>query len=71
MLPATVGVIKKYKNCHQKSDEKSGKNWIYILGATFIAALIFVIYVLFLSSDTNNPPPGKVWSPEHGHYHDR
>ena len=21
--------------------------------------------------DPNSPPPGKVWSPEHGHWHDK
>jgi len=69
--PCHCGSGKKYKNCHQKSAEKSGKNLIYILGASFIGALILVIYILFSSDGANDSPPGKVWSPEHGHYHDR
>ena len=38
--PCHCGSGEKYKNCHQKSAEKLGKNWIYILGASFIVTLI-------------------------------
>ena len=40
------------------------------MGAAVLAGIIFVIYSVFSSGGINNPPPGKVWSPEHGHWHD-
>jgi hypothetical protein len=42
---------------------------VYIIGAVVIAGILLVIYILFSSGVTDNPPPGKVWSPEHGHWH--
>ncbi|MDP6684311.1 MAG: SEC-C metal-binding domain-containing protein [Candidatus Marinimicrobia bacterium] len=67
--PCHCGSGKKYKNCHQKYAGKFGKNWVYIIGAVVIAGILLVIYILFSSGVTDNPPPGKVWSPEHGHWH--
>ena len=40
------------------------------MGSAVFAGIIFVIYSVFSSGGINNPPPGKVWSPEHGHWHD-
>ena len=40
------------------------------MAAAVLAGILFVIYILFSSSGTNNPPPGKVWAPDHGHWHD-
>ncbi len=67
--PCHCGSGKKYKNCHQKSEGKFGKNLIYIIGTAVIAGIVLVIYLLFFSDTENDPPPGKVWSPEHGHWH--
>ena len=43
---------------------------MYLMGVAVLAGIIFVIYSVFSSGGINNPPPGKVWSPEHGHWHD-
>jgi len=42
---------------------------MYIIGATVIGGIALVIYILFSSGEINEKPPGKVWSPEHGHWH--
>lgn len=75
--PCPCGSGKKYKNCHEQIGglkKGSSRNKV-IVGV--IIALFFIISALGLflnkrSADTSpgNAPPGKVWSPEHGHWHD-
>ena len=40
------------------------------MGAAVLVGIVFVIYSVLSSGGINSPPPGKVWSPEHGHLHD-
>ena len=39
-------------------------------GVVVVVALGFVANKILTSDSQDNPPPGKVWSPEHGHWHD-
>lgn len=71
------GSGKKYKNCHQQIDaEKEGRNKSMLIGGLVVFFIIMAAILLFLNTQTSgNPapgetPPGKVWSEEHGHWHD-
>jgi len=39
-------------------------------GVVGVVALGYLVNKILTSDGQNNPPPGKVWSPEHGHWHD-
>ncbi len=80
--PCHCGSGKKYKNCHGRksfASSLSGKLTFGLLGIVVGAGGI----VLFLDVSKDNQssisepssqlgvaPPGKVWSDEHGHWHD-
>ena len=74
--PCPCGSGKKYKHC---CETKAGpmsrhKSLVLVAGVVIIAGGIWFGNTLFFtdsgSSPQGTPPPGKVWSPEHGHYHD-
>ena len=72
--PCPCGSGKKYKNCHvssEKTKEFSNKSLFYI--GLLLVFLAIGAYSLFMSQKSTRPdgppPPGKVWSEEHGHYH--
>lgn len=77
--PCHCGSGKKYKNCHLNIDsEKNSKNKSFLIAgiiAVFIAIAALLIYSKTDSSTTPAPPgkapAGKVWSAEHGHWHDK
>ncbi len=61
------GSKKPYRNCHKPKDDRS-RMFLFIgvvLGGIFLAKMVF-------GPEPRIPaaPPGKVWSEEHGHYHD-
>ncbi|CAN5238502.1 hypothetical protein BH23BAC1_BH23BAC1_51150 [soil metagenome] len=72
------GSGKKYKNCHQQMDShKESRNKTLIIGG--IIALFIILSALGFyfrptqnhgTSAQGNSPEGKVWSSEHGHWHD-
>jgi len=75
--PCPCGSGKKYKNSHQKiEDQKGGKNkarWIGLLLILFVIISVLAVYLNYESGGKGPPgpaPPGKVWSAEHGHWHD-
>ena len=63
------GSNKKFKDCH--GSKKTNNQWrnIAIIGLIAIA-LVWFISDIFQSDIGGSAPPGKVWSEEHGHYHD-
>ena len=75
--PCPCGSGKKYKNCHQQIDEKKGgMDKAFVIGALLLVFLIigaFAIYQNWQSASSSTQPgptpPGKVWSEEHGHWH--
>ncbi len=74
--PCHCGSGKKYKNCHQKEDgikERSKKSTLmYGLIGLFVVITAFAIYITLTKDDAPGAAPaGKVWSPEHGHWHDK
>ena len=70
--PCHCGSGKKYKACHGlKTDETPWKK-MAIYGGIALVAIWFLKDVFSSASSGNaqSAPPGKVWSEEHGHYHD-
>lgn len=70
------GSGKKYKICHGLSSANSYKQWT-VVGILVLAVLWFFFYESEpaiapnrISSPIETAPPGKVWSMEHGHWHD-
>ena len=62
------GSGKKFKQCC--ATKKTRREWMTIAIWIGLAALIGSgIYAAFRDGSPE-PPPGKVWSEEHGHYHD-
>ena len=70
------GSGKKYKNCHQKIDvQKEATNKNTLIAGVVILIIVLAGIVLYLNSQSSNDAPGdapagKVWSSEHGHWHD-
>jgi hypothetical protein len=81
--PCPCGSGKKYKNCHGRKSlaaffGRRGVIAIFIVGIVGAGILITVSHRSDPTAERPNvglPPPvspraGKVWSPEHGHWHD-
>ena len=62
------GSGRKFKKCHGSTGESAAKGNMLLLlvGAAVVAAI-----VVGIASFTGEPAPGatRVWSTEHGHYH--
>ncbi|HZY09970.1 MAG TPA: SEC-C metal-binding domain-containing protein [Bacteroidota bacterium] len=62
--PCPCGSKKKYRDCCKR---KKDRNRI----AYFVIGVIITIVIAKLAfTNGTTAPPGKVWSPEHGHWHD-
>ena len=74
--PCHCGSGKKYKNCHQNVEEqKKVLNNNLIIGGVALFLILLALGIYWKTQSTGDPSPGnapagKVWSPEHGHYHD-
>ena len=69
------GSGKKFKNCHGAVATATGRKFPvgYVVAGVVLLAALFAIYTNITSSGSGQPgqaPPGKVWSVEHGHWHD-
>ncbi|MEW6319528.1 MAG: SEC-C metal-binding domain-containing protein [Acidobacteriota bacterium] len=63
------GSGKKYKKCCAGKQQNAGTNWLLV---GLVAAAVAGALALGFQSVTDEqvgPGPGRVWSPEHGHYH--
>lgn len=70
--PCTCGSGKKYKQCHGKTDQERKHRWsVYAL---LIPAIAIIVgggeLLLSLFRDPPEGSAGRVWSTEHGHWHD-
>lgn len=81
--PCPCGSGKKYKNCHGKTAQggrSSTIQWIFLLFGIIAVAAFVMISERSPENATQTrggytpppgpAPPGKVWSSEHGHWHD-
>lgn len=65
------GSGKKFKRCHEVKQQGGGlsaRMTLVVVAGAMIAAL--VIGIATLMSGANSSAGVRIWSPEHGHYHD-
>ena len=71
--PCPCGSGKKFKRCCAGKPSRRGivfsRGLAALLGVLFILAAIGIV-AEFNSSDRSSAGPARVWSPEHGHWHD-
>jgi len=65
------GSGKKFKDCHGRKGGDNQWKKMAIYGG-IVVALLWLATTIFSNNNSTarNAPPGKVWSEEHGHYHD-
>jgi hypothetical protein len=64
------GSGKKFKNCCEgKSSARRTSNVLLVVVAAAVIGGIAAGVLSFREAASAGPAPGKVWSPEHGHYH--
>ena len=75
--PCHCGSGKKYKDCHlQANEQKEVYKTKWIISGLVVLVLLVIIIGMFAnmedapSQPAGEAPAGKVWSPEHGHWHD-
>ena len=64
------GSGQKYKRCCEGKATQSQKLW---RGLAALIALLFILVTIGIirgGSQADEAPAGRVWSPEHGHWHD-
>ncbi len=72
--PCPCGSGKKYKQCCEgKAAERTAflnKCIAVIVGILVLLVAVGTVASFFSDDQGNNAPPGQVWSPDHGHWHD-
>ena len=63
----SCGSGKKYKKCCALKERRTSPALMLTVGGALLAAIIFGL--VQFTSERESPPPGRVWSAEHGHYH--
>ena len=71
--PCPCGSGTKYKQCCEgKAAEKTAfvTKWIAVIfGILVLLVAVGTVASFFTDDQSNDAPPGKVWSPEHRHWH--
>ena len=63
------GSGKKYKRCCEGAELRRGSNtMLYVVGGAVIVAVL--LGILQFAGDRPSTAANRVWSAEHGHYHD-
>jgi hypothetical protein len=68
--PCPCGSGKKFKKCCAAKQQNARASKLLV--GVVIAALAGAVYAGFVGFDEDSSTtagPGRVWSPEHGHYH--
>jgi hypothetical protein len=65
--PCPCGSGKKFKACCAGKSADSTSSRLIIAA---IAAVVLVAIIAMMSNSREGSAPARVWSPEHGHYHD-
>jgi type II secretory pathway component PulK len=71
--PCPCGSGRKYKQCCEgKAAEKTTflTKWIALIAGILAVLAAVGTIALFFTNDRSNGSPRRVWSPEHGHWHD-
>ena len=66
--PCPCGSGKKFKQCCAISDGKN-RRWLWVAG-TIVVLVALVGTAISALRDVSTVPEDKVWSEEHGHWHD-
>jgi hypothetical protein len=70
--PCPCGSGQKYKNCCEGNEPWHKRTTTLVLLVVLLLGLVAVAWTSFSNPNRvspDNPPAGKVWSEEHGHYH--
>jgi hypothetical protein len=73
--PCPCGSGKKYKHCCALKESRARSQrsiWTGVLVALVLLGGLFLVGVAFTGGDEarDGAAPGRVWSEEHGHWHD-
>ncbi|HJO04080.1 MAG TPA: SEC-C metal-binding domain-containing protein [Acidobacteriota bacterium] len=68
--PCPCGSGEKYKRCCEGKVTQSQKLWRGLAALIALLVILVTIGILRGGSQAEDAPPGRVWSPEHGHWHD-
>ena len=71
--PCPCGSGKKYKQCCE--GKPTARKTVFSQALLAVLGFLFILFVLsiidaFYSSDPDSAGPDRVWSAEHGHWHD-
>ena len=64
--PCHCGSEKKFKDCHGALDKDKQWKKMAIYGSIAIVVIWFILNII----NADKAPEGKIWSTEHGHWHD-
>jgi len=68
--PCPCGSGKKYKRCCALKVNQTSWQLRIVIGLVAVCLLGGLIIILTTADDIEpGGPPGRVWSPEHGHWH--
>lgn len=68
--PCACGSGKKFKHCcGGKTPAARGSTLLLVVVVLAVLGGLAAGVLSFRESSSAGPAPGKVWSPEHGHYH--
>ncbi|MFQ5876838.1 MAG: SEC-C metal-binding domain-containing protein [Acidobacteriota bacterium] len=68
--PCPCGSGRKYKRCCERTRRPVLTPAALVLIAIVALGGAVAVTAMLNAPDPDAPPPGKVWSPEHGHWHD-
>jgi hypothetical protein len=69
--PCSCGSGKKYKHCCEHKTRALPPALRLLIIALALAVAVAILVSVFDNHGSETAGPGRVWSPEHGHYHDR
>jgi hypothetical protein len=69
--PCSCGSGKKYKHCCEGRTRALPPALRLLIVALALAVAVAILVSVFDDHGSETAGPGRVWSPEHGHYHDR
>ena len=65
--PCPCGSGRKFKQCCERKQRSATSSRLLV---AVIAAIVLVAIMAMMSNSREGSAPARVWSPEHGHYHD-
>jgi hypothetical protein len=66
--PCPCGSGKKFKQCCEAKADQSSRFWMFTVAGIIVAVVLFAI--ASVSRQATAPLNNRIWSAEHGHWHD-